>query len=377
MAAAWRFHNPVKIAFGAGALEGIGALVAGRPYALVTYGEPLFAALTDRVAQRAGPPAVVIDDIAPNPDFESLTASCARFGRAKTAPAAIVALGGGSVIDAAKVLAAAGGDFSRVRRHLEEGTDPDGLLSLPIIAVPTTAGTGSEVTHWATVWDQAKGRKHSLALPSLYPEQAVIDPELMLELPRGLTVSTALDALSHALESLWNRNANAVSTVFAVAAAREILDTLPRLVLELGDPALRSRMARAALNAGLAFSNTKTALAHSLSYPVTLRHGVPHGLACSFSLPMVMRAAIGTDADCDAALAEIFGPDLASGAARLADFLAELGVSQDPADYGVAEQEWRALIAAAFAGERGRNFIGSLERIEAEARQSPPRRATA
>ena len=126
-------------------------------------------------------------------------------------------------------------------------------------------------------------------------------------------------------------------------------------------------MARAALTAGLAFSNTKTALAHSLSYPISLEQGVPHGLACSFSLPLVMRGVIGESAECDAALQRIFGADLEAGASRLEALLTELGVSVDPADYGVAPAGFRALIVAAFEGDRGRNFIGRRERMLATA----------
>lgn len=360
----WRYHNPVEIGFGAGALARLPALLAGRSYALVTYGEPVFAALAERLAGLAGAPAVVIDTITPNPDFADLPRACAGFAGAPAPPQVIVALGGGSVIDAAKVLAAAGGDFARVRRFLETGAGAEDLHAIPIIAVPTTAGTGSEVTCWAAVWDAANGKKYSLARPSLYPEHALVDPELHLGLPRELTISTALDALSHALESLWNINANPVSRALAIAAARELLSGLPRVAEDLGDIALRNRVARAALMAGLAFSNTKTALAHALSYPITLDHGVPHGIACSFSLPLVMRAAIGVDADCDVALQTIFGPDLEAGAERLAEFLAGLGVSVDPADHGVAEPEWREIVEGAFAGARGQNYIGTRERIE-------------
>src|SRR5690606_9239868 len=101
------------------------------------------------------------------------------------------------------------------------------------IAVPTTAGTGSEVTCWGTVWDNAAGVKHSLAHPGLYPEYAVVDPALMVGKSQELTVQTGLDALSHALESLWNRNANPVSMAHAVAAARGVLSTLPALIGDL------------------------------------------------------------------------------------------------------------------------------------------------
>ena len=230
----------------------------------------------------AGAPVVTIDNIDTNPDVVDLVESCRRFGAASTKPEVIVALGGGSMIDAAKVLAASGGDFARVKRHLIEKAPLDASKFLPIIAVPTTSGTGSEVTSWATVWDSAGNAKYSLANPRLYPEAAFVDPALTLAAPRGLTMTTGLDALSHSLESLWNVNANPVSANYAVEAAREIIDALPRLLERLNDLDLRARLARASLFAGLAFSNTKTALAHNISYGITLRHGTPHGIACSF-----------------------------------------------------------------------------------------------
>ena len=359
----WRFRNPVAVVFGAGCLAEAGNALAGRSYVLVTYDEPLFKKLADRLIGVAGMPLAIIDDIPPNPDFEALARCCAALAELKTVPQAIVALGGGSVIDAAKVLAAGVGDFSPVRRFLETGEGEDALAALPIIALPTTAGTGSEVTCWASVWDKRAGRKYSLSRAQLYPEQALVDPELTHAMPAALSISTALDALSHALEAIWNRHANPVSTQFAVSAARDILEFLPPLAKDLGSVALRERLSRAALMAGLAFSNTRTALAHSLSYPITLRHGVPHGLACSFTLPMVMRGVIGEDRECDAGLASIFGPDLEAGAERLGDFLDALGVSSDAANYGLSRDEFRDLIAAAFEGERGRNFIGRHDRV--------------
>jgi alcohol dehydrogenase len=176
--------------------------------------------------------------------------------------------------------------------------------------------------------------------------------------PRGLTLATGLDALSHALESIWNVSANPISAGFAVAAASEILDVLPKLVDNLTDANLRERQARAALIAGMAFSNTKTALAHNISYDITLRAGTPHGIACSFSLPTVMRWSLGHGADCDANLRRIFGDDLSTGAERLGAFLERLGVSTEPASYGLSETDWRALVVKASQGERGRNFIG-------------------
>ncbi len=355
---AWAYWNPVKVRFGAGLFDETAAIIGKRRWALVTYDQPIFRALADRLIRAAGEPVVTISNIETNPDCADLVESCRQFGAAGAPAEVIVALGGGSIIDAAKVLAASRGDFENVRRRLAGEAGIDAASIIPIIAVPTTAGTGSEVTSWATVWDAANGAKHSLAHPGLYPEAAVLDPALTLGAPAGLTLATGLDALSHALESIWNVNRSPVSANHAVEAARGVIEVLPQLMARLDDVELRARQMRASLFAGLAFSNTKTALAHNISYDITLRSGTVHGIACSFSLPIVMRWATGVDAGCDAALRRIFGPDLQSGAAALEAFLTDLGVSTDPGAYGVSGAAWSRLVAKALEGERGRNFIG-------------------
>ncbi|PSL15808.1 alcohol dehydrogenase [Marinobacterium halophilum] len=369
----WAFHNPVNIHFGAGVLETLADSLQGRPYALVTYSDSVFQSLSERVVALVGEPALVIDNIQPNPDFTELEASCARWMTADQAPEVIIALGGGSVIDTAKVLAGANGDFNRVRRFLQQGDGREELVAVPIIAIPTTAGTGSEVTCWATVWHSEAQRKYSLSLPELYPEVALVDPELTLELPLSLTVSTALDALSHALESLWNVNRNPISSAAAVSAAREIIEWLPVLVEEPENLMLRTRIAGAALMAGVAFSNTKTAIAHNLSYPITLRHGTAHGEACSFTLPTILRAVSGENTELDSLLAQIFGTPVDPGIERLEQMLQQLGVSTDYQDYGISDEEWDEIVDAAFAGERGANFIGDKDRFLAVSDNLHPR----
>ena len=135
--------------------------------------------------------------------------------------------------------------------------------------------------------------------------------------------------------------------------------TLPQLMSALDDIGLREQMSLAAVLAGLAFSNTKTALAHSISYPISLKHGVAHGIACSFPLPLVLRRAIGVDPDCDNTLRAIFGEDLAIGADNLERFLTDLGVSTQPDDYGLSEVEFSEYLKVAQQGERGKNFIAA------------------
>ena len=230
-----------------------------------------------------------------------------------------------------------------------------------MIAIPTTAGTGSEVTPWATIWDQAAGRKHSLHQHCTWPEAAIIDAELMLSLPAAATLASGLDALSHALESIWNVNRNPVSMALAMQAARRAMAVLPALMQNLQSLPLRSEMAHAALLAGLAFSNTKTALAHSLSYDISLQHGVPHGIACSFSLPQVLELALGADPEVDAALLSIFDAQApAEAVQRLCNFLLQRGVATDPMHYGVTPEVWSAQLLRAASGPRGRNFIRQL-----------------
>ncbi|MHA1572030.1 MAG: iron-containing alcohol dehydrogenase PsrA [Alphaproteobacteria bacterium] len=364
----WTYANPVRIQFGVGGFANLPSAIGGRRHAVVTYPDAPFSQLVSDLAEAAGKSLLLIDDVVPNPDYALLQEQCARFGDLHESIELIVAIGGGSVLDSAKVFAAAAGDFGRVRRHLESQGATDTLSTIPIIAVPTTAGTGSEVTCWATVWDLGVGKKHSLALAGLYAETAIIDPALMLGKPRALTISTGLDALSHALESIWNVNANPVSTRFAVAAASGILENLPALVDELQNVDLRATVAQAALFAGLAFSNTKTALAHNLSYPITLGYGVPHGIACSFTLPVVLASVAGIGGFRGAALHEIFGDDLAAAAKSLKDLLSNLGVAQRVDELGVPVEEWHRIVDAAFVGERGRNFVGEKSRFHAAAK---------
>lgn len=363
----WSYRNPVDVRFGRGSFAKTADLLAGRSYALVTYPDAYFRSLAAQLETNAGKPLITIEDIAPNPDIALLEKQTSRFAQLPEQPQVIVALGGGSVIDSAKVFAAAPGDFARMDAFLKKRTSPATLTPVPLIAIPTTAGTGSEVTSWGTVWDGGNGVKHSLAHPSLYPQYAIVDPELMVGKPRDLTIQTGLDALSHSLESLWNKSANPVSMAHAVAAARGVIEALPQLASDLRNVELREKMARAATLAGFAFSNTKTAIAHSLSYPITLHHGVPHGIACSFSLPMIIRSVANEGGVCAEGLRAIFGTDANEAAAQLSEMMASLGVSTDYRSYGIGDQEFAALVDLAFDGERGQNFIGRKEELLAAA----------
>ena len=358
------YFNPVHSVYGAGALLSLPKLLGGRKAALVTFPEARQLGLLARLESVLGAQlACVIDQVLPNPDVAELAATHEAFWREHADVEVIVAVGGGSAIDTAKALmvGTASGRFQELVDLLATGAAFTPHAVKTLIAVPTTAGTGSEVTPWATIWDRERQKKYTLHLPQTWPSAAIIDPELMLSLPASVTLQSGLDALSHALESIWNVNANPISDAFAISAVSDILDVLPRLMRDLGNLELRGRMALAALKAGMAFSNTKTALAHSISYEMTLRYGLPHGIACSFPLPMVLARAIGRRADRDAVLEQALGGPLANAPVRLGRFIEQFGVKTRFSDYGVSDEEAEQMVRHAQGGARGKNFIGTAE----------------
>ncbi|WP_374356610.1 iron-containing alcohol dehydrogenase PsrA [Chitinimonas sp.] len=359
----WHYYNPVSIYAGPGALAQLSSLLGQRRAIVLAFPEARSLGLVARIEALIGDRLLAVEtDIQPNPDIRWLAPLYERLWREAGAAECIIAIGGGSTLDCAKAMLGADNDgrFASLLESLTQGAAFEPSRRRALIAIPTTAGTGSEVTPWATLWDQANGRKYSLHQRWTWPEAALIDAELMRSLPAGPTLASGLDALSHALEALWNIHRNPLSSSLAVSAARDILASLPALMAELDNTALRQQLALAALKAGLAFSNTRTALAHSLSYDITLSTGLAHGLACSFSLPRIMALAFGQDLELDQQLLRIFDARNPSEAVtRLSRFLEGLGVSTDPAHYGIAESDWSHRLSKALDGPRGRNFIAA------------------
>ena len=216
-----------------------------------------------------------------NPTTASILSTLGVIGRVE----AIVALGGGSVLDAAKSVAGADAAGKCLfKAHLFESVPlPPDLVLPTIVAVPTTAGTGSEVTRWATIWGD-DGAKHSVSDFQLYPDYAILDPALCASMPDTLTLSSGLDTLSHAMEAVWNYKHSPISDALASQAIRLVRANLQLAIQTPDDIKLRQGMQTAAVLGGLAMGTTQTAIAHSISYPFTSHFGVPHGLACSFTL---------------------------------------------------------------------------------------------
>jgi phosphonate metabolism-associated iron-containing alcohol dehydrogenase len=364
----FEWHMPVAVTFGVGCTQRLPTLLGTRRLLVLAFAPAQVLGLEQRWRDALG--ARLIDWVTV-PDGLSSVAVARQIAEevwpqlAAHADCVLAAVGGGTTLDIAKVVRCRPREasFESIVAALR-GVAPWPELALaPLWLVPTTAGTGSEVTRWATVWDtqHTPPVKRSLDEPCGYAERAFVDPALTLSCPAEVTRDCALDALSHALESIWNRHANPVSDRLAVSAARRILAALPGCLRSPADITLRSELAFAALEAGLAFSQTRTALAHALSYAVTLEQGIPHGHACALWLPAAWRLAAGQDARVDRNLQEILaGPD---GAGQLQAWIEAVGVDARPESCGIVDGSER--IAAALGSERGRNFIASSARAQA------------
>ena len=180
---------------------------------------------------------------------------------------------------------------------------------------------------WGTVWDETSGAKYSISHPKLFAERAVLVPELTLSVPLDLTLFTALDALSHCMESTWNKRSSAVSRAFSVGGITRIPGALDEVLANPTDIDARRSLQESALLGGFAISCTATALAHSISYPLTSKLGMPHGLACSFTLPELMRFNAEADTEAVEEIATALCEDSASaGATKLAEHFARWNV---------------------------------------------------
>lgn len=253
-----------------------------------------------------------IDRITPNPTQIDIQNALEKIGR--EAPDKLVAIGGGSTIDVAKALSATFSLFEKNPPTLEQITAvireksyKGKIRAIDIIAIPTTAGTGSEVTKWATIWDSGKQVKFSIDDVALYPKQTFIVPELTFSAPKKLVLSTGLDALSHALEAFWAKPSNPVIKDVATIAALRIRQNLKNALKNPIDTEARAGMSRGATLAGIAFSNTRTTACHSISYPITMKYGVEHGFACALTLAQVAEINKTKVPEISRMLEEVFG----------------------------------------------------------------------
>ncbi|MGN9785260.1 iron-containing alcohol dehydrogenase [Nonomuraea sp. ZG12] len=309
---------PPRVHFGYGSraqlsevlrLHGRWVLAIVDPFLIET---PIFRETITRL-EADGFHVAVHSDISPELPTASLDAAAA-FAR-EHAPDVILAIGGGSALDAAKLvglLVTHGGPLSR---YYGENLVPG--PSLPLVAVPTTAGTGSEVTPVAVVSDPEHEMKVGISSPYLIPTAAIVDPEFTLGAPRSVTAFAGIDALVHAVESYtaarlepsWDTTLpvftgrNAFTESVALRAAEHLGSSLAAAVGDPGNRGAREEVAFGSLLAGVAFGATGTHLSHALQYPIGAATKTPHGLGTGLLLPYVLRACL-TDADADAEVAE-------------------------------------------------------------------------
>ncbi len=298
------FRAPQKIYIKKGclpvALEELGAVMHKQKAFIVTdsflYQNGYTKSITDKLDE-LGIRHATFFDVAPDP-----TLACAKEGtKAMTAfaPDCIIAVGGGSAMDAAKIMWVLyehpdadfldmAMRFSDIRKRIY--TFPHMGEKAFFIAIPTSAGTGSEVTPFAVITDEATGTKYPLADYELMPNMAIVDADLMMHAPKGLTSASGIDAMSHALEAYASVMATDYTDGLALKAIQTIFDYLPR-AYEKGaeDPAAREKMANAATMAGMAFANAFLGVCHSMAHKLGAFHHLPHGIANALMLDEVLR----------------------------------------------------------------------------------------
>lgn len=283
----------------------------------------------------------VFADTVPDPSTSAVAAglAVALAGQAD----AVIGVGGGSPIDTAKaiaLLAVSGGEMRQYKAPVQTVGG-----ALPIIAVPTTAGSGSEATQVTVITDDATAEKMMCAGPAFLPHTAIVDVDLTLTMPPRLTADTGIDALTHAVEAYVSRRASPVSDTFALRAIGLVRGSLEAAYADGSDRQARESMMLAALLAGSAFSNASVALVHGMSRPIGARFGIAHGLSNALLFPAVTRFSLsgapGRYADCARALG------LPADGTALVDELERLNAALDVprlTELGITRESWDAAI---------------------------------
>ena len=285
MALDFIYTQPVKIVFGEGKFAQLGEVLQelGVQRCVIACGRHF--APTAKEMQEADSRIVgVFGGVEQNPQLSGIEETV-RLCRERGADT-VIGIGGGSSLDTAKFAAAVTlGEGEPLEYYRGERSFP--AKRLTIVAVPTTAGTGSEVTQVSVVSHGTE--KKTINNPVFMPRAAIVDPVLSSTVPPRTTMNTGLDALAHALEGYWSRNHQPISDLMAIEAVRIILGNLVKAWRDGADMEARSNMAYAALLGGLSFALPKTAASHACSYPLSEDYHLPHGEACAFTLDSLVR----------------------------------------------------------------------------------------
>ncbi|WP_029458983.1 alcohol dehydrogenase-like regulatory protein ErcA [Solidesulfovibrio alcoholivorans] len=376
-----------EFVFGRGARDLAGRQAAGlgvRRALLVADPGLCAMGLPDEVAESletAGIDYELFNALSSNPRDHEVMAGAMAFDAC--ACDAIVAVGGGSAMDCAKAI----GIVSANRRHILEfeGVDNVPRPGPPLLCVPTTAGTGAEVSQFVIVTDTARRVKIAIASKSLIPDAALIDPEVTVSMPRDLTVNTGLDALTHAMEAYVSNAHGPMTDLLALEAMGLIRANLAAAAARPDDLEARGGMILASLYAGMAFSNAILGAIHAMAHSLGGLLDLPHGLCNAILLDHVVRYNYDAVPDRYATLGRLLGADFPDDAppaiqkeavlAAIAAFKRELGVTQSLADIGVAASDIAALARNAIADpclltNPRQPTVGEIESIYEQARRS-------
>ncbi len=283
------FEAPARLTFGVGAVAKLPELIAGLGTRALVISDPgvAKAGILDRVYEllkTAGVAGDAFTQVEPNPSVETVHAAHDMFRRSRAA--FVVEVGGGSAMDVGKAVGVLAGHGGTVLDYEGMGKVPG--PGVPVVAIPTTAGTGSEVTVFAVITDRQRKFKMTLGSPYIVPQVALCDPELTLSMPQPLTAATGMDALTHAIECYVNTVHNPIAKTLALEATRLIGRSLRAAYANGKDLGARTEMLLASTMAAMAFTRTRLGNVHAMSHPLGAHFDVPHGVANAILLPYVM-----------------------------------------------------------------------------------------
>jgi alcohol dehydrogenase class IV len=274
----------------------------------------------------------------------------------------IIAIGGGSVIDTAKIANAAAGLNCRVSELFTPQKKIKTHANI-FVAIPTAAGSGCEITPYATLWGYESLKKYSLESPHIVPTHTYIDASLMCGLPLDITYTAIVDALGHALESIWSKRSTIFTDALAIKAIKLILKYAPSLRHSPDNIYLRSQLCWASLLAGMAISNTRTAAAHAISYILTLKYNIPHGKAVAVLLPSVFKVNLpALEKEKISMLLECFGvTDPIHLPGELEKFIKNNNMTSTLSFFGVKESDVSYIASHSLVPGRMDNNVLNLE----------------
>ncbi len=347
MADSKKFYLPTEVRFGRGSVECLGDLVdRNQKVFLVTDPGVEKAGLAGKaqaILEGAGASITVFDQVEPNPSAELVEKALKALK--ETGATMVVAVGGGSALDLSKVVAALATNPGTLEEYQWNGRQFE-QESLPFVAVPTTSGTGSEVTRVAVIVD--RNTKKGVGHDRLFPRVAVVDPGMTVGLPRGLTAATGMDALSHAVEAYVSLGASPFTDGWALTAAELIGRSLLRACVAGDDLDAREQMALASTLAGVAMDQGGLGVVHSMAGPLCSYYHLPHGLACAILLPYGMSFNLAAKPERMARLASALGCEtnglsaLEAGREAVAAvyrLVRETGLALDLAKFGIKESD--------------------------------------